>query len=184
MKPIQPFLLLAVFAASYVPASAANASPRVTRPMLVAMEKSLDSRVTRLSQENPFLLLGPTRGIYLDGYGAVFTAEINLVSSPAAMLMFRPQMTKEEIEQHRQKKLSRLPQLKEALRQALIDSAASLDTVPGEEQIVVVAMLSKYPWEDTTGLPQQIMMQASKKNLLDQRNNPAALDSVIRTIEN
>jgi hypothetical protein len=184
MKRMQPFLLLAVFAASYVPANAANASPRVTRPMLVAMEKSLDSRVTRLSQDNPFLLLGPTRGIYLDGYGAVFTAEINLVSSPAALLMFRPQMTKEEIEQHRQKKLSRLPQLKEALRQALLDSAASLDTVPGEEQIVVVAMLSKYPWEDTTGLPQQIMMQASKRNLLDQRNNPAALDSVIRTIEN
>src|ERR1700728_4101042 len=107
MKRIQPFLLLAVLAASTVPAGAANASPRVTRPMLVAMEKSLDSRVTRLSQENPFLLLGPTRGIYLDGYGAVFTAEINLVSSPTAMLMFRPQMTKEEIEQHRQKKLSR-----------------------------------------------------------------------------
>jgi hypothetical protein len=184
MKLIRPFLLLAVFAASYVPANAANATPRVTRPMLVAMEKSMDSRVTRLSQDNPFVLLGPTRGIYLDGYGAVFTAEVNLVSSPAAMLMFRPQMTKEEIEQHRQKKLSRLPQLKEALRQALIDSAASLDTVPGEEQIVVVAMLSKYPWEDTTGLPQQIMMQASKKILLDQRNNPAALDSVIRTIEN
>ena len=184
MKLKQPFLLLAVAAATYVPASAANATPRVTRPMLVAMEKSLDSRVTRLSQDNPFVLLGPTRGIYLEGYGAVFTAEVNLVSSPAALMMFRGQMTKEEIEQHRQKKISRLPQLKEALRQALIDSAASLDTVPGEEQIVVVAMLSKYPWEDTTGLPQQIMMQASKKNLLDQRGNPSALDSVIRTIEN
>jgi len=184
MKLMQPFLLLAVFAASTVPAGAANASPRVTRPMLVAMEKSLDSRVTRLSQDNPFVLLGPTRGIYLDGYGAVFTAEINLVSMPAAMMMFRPELTKEEIEQHRQKKLSRLPQLKEALRQALIDSAASLDTVPGEEQIVVVAMLSKYPWENMTGLPLQIMMQASKKSLLEQRGNPSALDSVIRTIEN
>jgi hypothetical protein len=184
MKLMQPFLLLAAVAATYVPASAANASPRVTRPMLVAMEKSLDSRVTRLSQDNPFVLLGPTRGIYLDGYGAVFTAEINLVSMPAAMMMFRPELTKEEIEQHRQKKLSRLPQLKEALRQALLDSAASLDTVPGEEQIVVVAMLSKYPWENMTGLPQQIMMQASKKSLLEQRGNPFALDSVIRTIEN
>jgi hypothetical protein len=184
MKSTQPFLLLAVFAASYVPAGAVNAAPRVTRPMLVAMEKNLDSRVTRLSQDNPFVLLGPTRGIYLDGYGAVFTAEINLVSTPAALMMFRPQMTKEEIEAHRQKKLARLPQLKEALRQALLDSAVALETVPGEEQIVVVAMLSKYPWEDTTGLPQQIMMQASKKQLLEQRGNPAALDSVIKMTEN
>ena len=184
MKSMQPFLLLAVFAASYVPANAVNAAPRVTRPMLVAMEKNLDSRVTRLSQDNPFVLLGPTRGIYLDGYGAVFTAEINLVSAPAALMMFRPQMTKEEIEQHRQLKLSRVPQLKQAMRQAMIDSAASLDTVPPQEQIVVVAMLSKYPWENTTGIPQQIMMQASKKDLLDQRNNPSGLDSVIRTLEN
>ncbi len=185
MKLMQPFLLLvAAAAATYVPAHAGNASPRVTRPMLVAMEKSLDSRVTRISQDNPFLLLGPTRGIYLDGYGAVFTAEINLVSAPAALMMFRGEMTKEEIQQHRQKKLQRLPQLKEALRQALLDSAASLDTVPAEEQIVVVAMLSKYPWEDVSGVPQQIMMQASKKSLLDQRNNPAALDTVIRTTEN
>jgi len=184
----KPFLLLALAAVTYVPSGAApagtNDSPRVTRPMLVAMEKSLDSRVSRLSQDNPFVLLGPTRGIYLDGYGAVFTAEINLVSAPAAMMMFRPQLTKEEIEQHRQKKLERIPQLKQAMRQALIDSAASLDTVPAQEQIVVVAMLSKYPWEDTAGLPQQIMMQASKKNLLEQRNNATALDSVIRTIEN
>lgn len=189
MKPFaKPFLLLALAAVTFVPAGSApagtNDSPRVTRPMLVAMEKSIDSRVARLSQDNPFVLLGPTRGIYLDGYGAVFTAEINLVSAPAALMMFRPQFTKEEIEQHRQKKLERLPQLKQALRQALIDSAASLDTVPAQEQIVVVALLSKYPWEDTTGLPQQIMMQASKKSLLEQRNNAAALDSVIRTIEN
>ena len=133
---------------------------------------------------DPFVLLGPTRGIYLDGYGAVFTAEINLVSAPAALMMFRPQLTKEEIEQHRQKKIARLPQLKEAMRQALLDSAASLDGLPAEQQIVVVAMLSKYPWEDSTGLPLQIMMQATKRDLLDQRNNPTALDSVIRTTEN
>jgi hypothetical protein len=181
---ILALLVLAMSTSSLFPADTAGVTPRVPRTMLVAMEKSVDSRVTRLSQDNPFVLLGPTRGIYLEGYGAVFTAEINLVSAPAAMMMFRPQLTNEEIEQHRQKKLARLPQLRQALRQSLIDSAASLDTVPSEEQIVVVAMLSKYPWEVTTGLPQQIMMQASKKNLLEQRNNAAALDAVIRTTEN
>jgi hypothetical protein len=181
MKNLSKCLLLAV---PLCAAAIAATTPRISGNLLKIVESSLDDRVKSLWADNPFSIIRPTRGLYLDGYGAVFTAEINLVSSPAAMLMFRPQMTKEEIEQHRQKKLSRLPQLKEAMRQALLDSAASLDTVPGEEQIVVVAMLSKYPWEDTTGLPQQIMMQASKKNLLDQRNNPAALDSVIRTIEN
>jgi hypothetical protein len=188
LRAKQSFLLVAIAAVAYVPTGAApagtNDAPRVTRPMLIDMEKSLDSRVTRLSQDNPFVLLGPTRGVYLDGYGAVFTAEINLVSAPAALMMFRPQLTKEEVEQHRQKKLARLPQLKQAMQQAMMDSAASLDTVPPQEQIVVVAFLSKYPWEDMTGVPLQIMMQATKKNLLEQRNNAAALSSVIRTIEN
>ena len=188
LRAKQSFLLVAIAAVAYVPTGAApagtNDAPRVTRPMLIDMEKSLDSRVTRLSQDNPFVLLGPTRGVYLDGYGAVFTAEINLVSAPAALMMFRPQLTKEEVEQHRQKKLARLPQLKQAMQQAMMDSAASLDTIPPQEQIVVVAFLSKYPWEDMTGVPLQIMMQATKKNLLEQRNNAAALSSVIRTIEN
>lgn len=188
LRAKQSFLLVAIAAVAYVPTGAVpagtNDAPRVTRPMLIDMEKSLDSRVTRLSQDNPFVLLGPTRGVYLDGYGAVFTAEINLVSAPAALMMFRPQLTKEEVEQHRQKKLARLPQLKQAMQQAMMDSAASLDTVPPQEQIVVVAFLSKYPWEDMTGVPLQIMMQATKKNLLEQRNNAAALSSVIRTIEN
>ena len=184
-RPILPILLLLTAAAVLcISAAAANDSPRVTRTMLIPMEKSFDSRVARLSQDNPFVLLGPTRGVYLEGYGAVFTAEINLVSEPAALMMFRPQLTKEEIEQHRQKKLARLPQLRQAMRQSLVDSAASLDTVPAEERVVIVALLSKYPWEDTTGVPQQIMMQASKKSLVEQRNNAATLDTVIHTTEN
>jgi hypothetical protein len=187
----QSILLVTVAAVAFAPAGAAPAgtpagspAPRVTRSMLIDQEKSLDNRVVRLSQDNPFVLLGPTRGIYLDGYGAVFTAEINLVSSPGAMMMFRGAMTKEEIEQHRQLKLARVPLLKQAIRQAMIDSAASLDPIPSQEQIVVVAMLSKYPWENVTGVPQQIMMQASKKDLLEQRNNATALNTVIRTTEN
>jgi len=140
-------------APSPAPAATTNDAPRVTRSMLIDLEKSLDSRVAHLSQDNPFVLLGPTRGIYLDGYGAVFTAEINLVSSSGALGMFRPQISKDEVEQHRQKKLARIPQLRLAMRQALLDSAASLDTEPPQEQIVVVALLSKYPWEDITGVP-------------------------------
>jgi hypothetical protein len=184
---ILPLLVLAMSASSVFPADTAGVTPRVSRTMLVAMEKSVDSRVRQVSPDNAFTLLGPTRGIYLEGYGAVFTAEVNLVPAPATMVLpgfGSSDVAKQEIKQHRQKKLARLAQLRQALRQSLIDSAASLDTVPSDQQIVVVAMLSKYPWEDTTGLPQQIMMQASKKNLLEQRNNAAALEAAIRITEN
>jgi hypothetical protein len=184
---ILPLLVVAMSASTLFSADTAGVAPRVPRTMLVAMEKSVDGRVRQVSPDNPFTLLGPTRGIYLEGYGAVFTAEVNLVPAPPTMVLpgFGGSKTaKDEVEQLRKKKFARLPQLMQALRQSLIDSAASLDTVPPEQQIVVVALLSKYSGEDTTGLPQQIMMQASKKDLLEQRNNPGALDAAIRITEN
>ncbi len=76
------------------------------------MEKSLDNRISRLWQDNPFLLLGPTRGVYLEGYGAVFTAEVNLVANPISLM--QATLTKEDIAKHRQKKLERIPDSQES----------------------------------------------------------------------
>jgi hypothetical protein len=176
---ILPFLLLAVAAST-----TASDAPRVSRDQLVAVEKSLDSRYAKLWDDNQIAVLGPTRGIYLEGYGAVMTSEVDLVAGPTLLFMRGP-LNKDEVEKFRQKKIGRVPDLRRAVRQALIDSAASLDNVPAEEQIVVVAMLSKYPWEDFKGLPHQIMMQAQKKKLLDaQRSGGAGLDQAIRVQEN
>lgn len=152
--------------------------------MLVASEKSLDERFSHLWDDNPFVLLGPTRGIYLDGYGAVLSAEINLVTGPA-LLLVRPVPGKDEIVKHRQKKLERLPELMRAARQALMDTAATLDSVPPQEQIVIVMFLSRYPWEDTSGLPVQVLLRAQKSKLLEAQRagsagQAAALDAAIQ----
>ncbi len=57
--------------------------------------------------------------------------------------------------------------------------------MPPDEQIVIVAFLSHYPWEDINGVPAQIMVQGQKKKLLDaQHGGEAALDAVIRVSEN
>jgi hypothetical protein len=173
-----PFLVLAVALCA-----AAGDPPRVGRAAIAAIEKSLDERVTRLWDDNPFLLLGPTRGVYLEGYGAVFTTEVNLVASPTGLM--QPVLTKEGLARYHQKKAERVPQLEKALRQALAASAASLDPVPAQEQIVIVAFLSHYPWEDPAGLPVQLTVQAQKKKLLDaQRSGGAVLDAAIRVTEN
>lgn len=179
MKLFFPGFLLLV--AVNVTANAATGDqPRVSRAMLVTGEKSLDDRFSRLWDDNPFVLLGPTRGIYLEGYGAVLTTEINLVTAPP-YAMVRPVPGKDEIAKHRSKKIERLPELKRAMRQALVDTAASLDTVPAQEQIVVVMFLSRYPWEDTSGLPVQVMMRAQKGKLLEaQRSGGAGLDAAIQ----
>lgn len=176
---ILPFLLLAVAASTI-----ASDAPRVSRDQLVTVEKSLDSRYAKLWDDTQIVVLGPTRGIYLEGYGAVMTSEVDLVTGPTLVFMRGP-LNKDEVEKFRQKKIGRVPDLRRAVRLALIDSAASLDNVPAEEQIVVVAMLSKYPWENFSGLPHQIMMQAQKKKLLDAvRSGGAGLDEAIRVQEN
>jgi hypothetical protein len=174
-----PFLLLAVAASTI-----ASDAPRVNRDQLVAVEKLLDSHYARLWEDNTVAVLGPTRGIYLDGYGAVLTTDIDVVTGPTLLFMRGP-LNKDEVEKFRQKKIGRLPDLRRAMRQALIDSAASLDNMPAEEQIVVVAFLSRYPWEDVKGLPKQIMMQAPRKSLLGaQRAGAPGLDEAIRVQEN
>jgi hypothetical protein len=176
----KPFLLL-VIAASAI----ASDAPRVPRNALAATEKKLDNSFTKLWSDNPFVVLGPTRGVYLEGYGAVFTAEVNLVAGPVLGIM-TPPMTKQDIAQHKQKKIARIPELKKALAKALADVAASpeMATVPPEEQIVLVAFLSHFPWEDLDGLPAQIMMQGSKKQLMDaQHQGGAALESAIHAVQ-
>ena len=156
--------------------------PRTT---LVAAEKSLDNRFAGLWSDNPFIMLGPTRGIYLESYGTVFTAEVNLVAGPQIGIL-TPSMTKQSIAEHRQKKLARIPELKKAMAKALADTAASpeMAAVPPDEQIVLVAFLSHFPWEDLTGVPSQIMMQGSKKKLMDaQREGGAALEASIQAVQ-
>jgi len=58
------------------------------------MEHSFDQRLTRLS-DDPYLLVGPYARHYLEGYGAVLTAEVSL-SNSLAPNPFRPPITRED----------------------------------------------------------------------------------------
>jgi len=144
----------------------AAVEPRVSRATMAAMEKSFDHRIRSIDVSDPFDLLGSTRGVYLEGYGAVFTAEVNLAVGPA-ISPFRPALTKEQIAKLRQKKLARLPLLKRQMKDALGALAASLDTVPPSEQMVLGVSLDYFSWEERAGLPGQIVMQARRQALLD-----------------
>jgi hypothetical protein len=184
--PTVPFLLAVPFLLLVVAASAiASDAPRVPRTTLAAAEKSLDNRFMALWSDNPFILLGPTRGVYLEGYGAVFTAEVNMVAGPMVGI-FTPTVTNESKAAHRQKKLDRIPELKKAMAKALADTAASHEMAAGppDEQIVVVVFLSHFPWEDLSGVPSQIMMQSSRKKLMEgQREGGAALEASIQAVQ-
>jgi hypothetical protein len=167
-------ILLALFFAGQDAPPAAH--PRVTRAALASVEKGFDGRFTR--SYDSFDLLGTTRGAYLEGYGAVFSTELNLIVSPN-LNPFHQSFTKIEIARIHERKVQRLPLLKQQMREMLIASAASLENLPPSEQVVLAVTLFHYSWEDYSGLPSQIVMQAERQKLLSN----ATRETAIRTVE-
>jgi hypothetical protein len=177
---VKPLALIAGLVAGLLLAAQPD-QPRVTRPAMAALEVSFDRRVASPDQQDPYMLLGNTRGLYLEGYGAVFSTEVSLVAAPR-ISPFQPEITKDDVQKVNQRKLKKLPLLRQAMRQMLAESAARLDGLRPDEQIVLGVTLFCYSWENRTGLPAQIVMQASKSSLTG-KSTDEALAAVIRQQE-
>lgn len=182
MKTMKSIVLpLGLIYVTFVSAAyaAAGETPRVNRVQMELAEKGLDATLQRFCSDNTRTLIGLSRGVYLEGTGAVLTAEVILVS--AQVNIMRPLPTKEEIVQMHKTKLARVPELKKVLKDALVSTAGSLATIPPDEQIVIAVIIPRFTFEDATGVPVQITVQASKRKLLESKG--AALDAVIKVTE-
>jgi hypothetical protein len=139
----------------------------VTPAMLTPLEKRFNGRLSTLFENNDQLdLLGNTRGVYLDGFGVVFTAEVSLVMTPA-ITPFRSSINKETADAVHTKKTQRLPFLKAAMKEMLSNMAATLSQLPQDQQMVVVVRFWYEPWEDLTGMPAQLFARASRKDAIE-----------------
>jgi len=157
-------------ASAAAPAPAAPAAvatptekPRVPRQALSEVERHLDNKLSSFGGANdPIDLLGASRGIYLDGYGAVFTVEASLIITPG-LNPFHTVITEPEKEKIHQRKVERLPLLKQLMRDMWRDSATSLTAIPDNQQVVIAVRLLYLPWEDTRGLPGEIVMKGDRR---------------------
>jgi hypothetical protein len=150
------------------PAAAPVVEAKAAGPSLVTIynvERSFDDKLRALGEPNTVDLLGATRGLYLDDYGVLFTAEIGLVSPPA-VYPFHPAISEQDKVQLHRSKLERLPKLRDLVKEMARSIAASLPTVPDSQQIVVAVRLDYRNWEDTTGLPGQVMVKADRRSVL------------------
>jgi len=182
MKTMKSLVLpLGLIYVTFVSAAyaAAGETPRVNRVQIEIAEKGLDATLQRLTPDSTSTLIGPSRGVYLDGVGVVLTAEVILVNAPVSIM--HPLPTKEEVVQIHKTKVARVPQLKKALKDALVTAAGSLDTIPPDEQIVIAVIIPRFSFEDAAGIPVQVTLQASKRKLLESKG--AALDAVIKITE-
>jgi hypothetical protein len=172
-----PFALLA-----FACLAMAGDSPRVSRSLIISTGKHLDERISRLWEDNPGSVMEPTRGVYLEGFGTVFIAEVSPVVNPQVLM--NPILTPQDKIKYRQKKLERILQLKKALTEVLADNASSLDPLPANEQVVVAVTLTRWQWEDASGMPAQIVVQGEKRKLIDaKRTGGPSLDAAVRMTE-
>ncbi len=175
-------MLLPTICALLLAAAQAPADGRTLRAALRTSERTIDERVQQMTARAPFALLGTTRGAYLAGYGVVFTVEVNLVPV-GGLSPFRPAYTPQEIQAINKQKREKLAVLKAGLRQLLVDQAAALSLVPPAEKVAIGVTLFNYNWENTDGLPSQLVMQATRQALLDLHGHHAAPDAQERAVE-
>ncbi len=177
-----PFVLAVTLVVIGAAAAVADTAAHMSRAVIRSVELSLDDRLSKIWPDTPMSVASPTRGLYLDGYGAVFTMEMITVSD--GINMFHAFLTPQEKAQIKQKKVERMPQLQKAVAKALVDAAATLDPVPLDENVVIEVDLLRYTWEDGAGYPAELLFQSTRRKLLDVKHaNGVGLDAAVRITE-
>jgi len=161
----------------------AASEPIVSIGSLKRVEASINDKL-RSNINDPYDLLGTARGTYLEGYGAVFTFELDLVlGSTLYQSPFKPSITEKEKNTMRDKKAQKLEALKDTMRGLMTGASDSLPGLPAEERLVMEAFLFHYAWENTRGLPHRIVLTAQKRKLQDALNKHASPSELATLIE-
>ncbi len=177
MKPL--VLLLAAAAFGF-----ALTESRVSLAAVHAVESSVNQAFSPRGLD-PWDLVGETRGTYLDGYGILFTFEIDLVNAGSIVLSpFKPSVTPDEIAAIRDRKMKRLPELRDAMRTAMMDASTTLEGLPSREHVTLEATLLSYSWErNGKEMPRRVLMTAAKQQLLDAKASHATPADLAKIVE-
>ena len=172
MRTLPAILLLVACSAPAQPAkSVAMSTPTVpaVKQYKIApqtfrdLEKRFDLRLeTLVSNANePVDVLGPTRGLYVDDCCVVFTAMVNLVRAQELNPFLR-EIPKDLADRVHARRVERLPLLRKAMDEMLQAMAMTFVQIPNDQRVVLAVRLYYASWEDTTGMPAQIMIQATR----------------------
>lgn len=171
MKPAFALLLLSLTPAwcqlakpAALPGSNLTApkAGRIPAQAIGELERAFNDRLVSMADVNERVdLLGDTRGVQLEDYGVVFTAEVSLVITPGLM-PGRPKIPPEMAARVHKLRVERMPLLKVAMKEMMAIMAASLTQIPASQRIVLVVRLYYGAWEDTNGMPAQVIMRADR----------------------
>jgi hypothetical protein len=146
-----------------VPTLPAPKAARIPAQTLGELERAFNNRLgTMAADVNEAVdLLGDTRGVQLEDYGVVFTSEVSLVVTPG-ITPFRQKIGPELAARVHKLRVERMPLLKAAMKEMMRNMGAAFIQLPASQQMVLVVRLYYGPWEDTTGMPAQVVMRANR----------------------
>jgi len=130
------------------------------------MESAFERQLRGLDPNDSFDLLGACSGVYLDGYGLVFTIPLSLIAPPPSFGPFTGGYTAQKAEAIHKRKLAHLPALRKALSDMLLEASRSFSGLPPNEKIAIAARLYYLDYEDKAGLPDQVVVSADRATAL------------------
>jgi hypothetical protein len=176
MKPL--LAILAVAALCF-----AATESRVSRAAILAVERGINENFAGYSAD-PYDVLGTARGTYLEGYGTLFTTELDLINAgPISASPFKPVVTPQEIATTRERKMKKLVALKESMRTLMANASTTLEGLPPNEHVAMEAILFYYSWENSRGLPHRVFMSAEKQKLMEAKTAHADQQQLAAIIE-
>jgi hypothetical protein len=127
------------------------------------LERRFDMKLEAMAQDpnEPVDVLGPTRGIYIENFGVVFTAEVGLVKAPE-LSPFLKEIPKTVADRVHQRRVERQPLLEAAMQDMLHAMARTFVQIPNDQQVVLAVRLLYGSWENSAGMPAQIMLRATR----------------------
>ena len=116
----------------------------------------------------PFVLLQDTKGTYLPQFGIVFHLEVNLHPLRSLNMFDLRPYTKEELQKAQEAKIEKVRELKGRLSALLLEHGTELaEALPADQNVAVVVHLFNMPSERGEGLPTQLVMETSRRALVD-----------------
>jgi len=139
--------------------------PTIALETVADLEVKMKDTIIISGGTSPFVLIGLPRGVYVSGIGAIYTCEIEL--SPTPTPLFQTTINPDQKAQTHQRKTAQLPRWMQVMKDLTKMTATSLASMPDSEQVIVSARLVYRAWEDTSGLPGQIVMRADRRSALN-----------------
>jgi hypothetical protein len=147
------------------PAGTVTTPDKATAPLptIVTLEKEMDGRIVSTGGSDPCVIWGASRGVYLSGVGAIFTAEVELANTPGAATLFQA-IGPEQKAKILKNKQAHVPLLEQTVRDVALSLAANPALkLADTDQVAVVVRLWYRLWEDKTGLPGQIVARIERR---------------------